>query len=63
MSSPSTNPAEPVNPVLAALAAAEYDDEPLTAEDLKAIEEGRAVARRGELVPHEEVRKQWLAEK
>lgn len=37
------------------LANAPEDDEPLTEEDLAAIERTRAAIARGELVPHEEV--------
>jgi len=34
------------------------DDEPVTAEDLEAIARGRDAIRRGELIPHEEVKRE-----
>jgi len=37
---------------------APVDDEPLTEEDIAAIEEGEEAIRKGDIVPHEEVRKE-----
>jgi hypothetical protein len=56
---PSTKPA-PRDPVLESLANAPEDDEPLTEEDERAIEEAREEVRRGEVLTHEEVRRLWL---
>ncbi len=47
---------------LAALEAAELDDEPLTAEDIAAMEEGEAAFRRGEYVTLEALRSRLLGE-
>jgi hypothetical protein len=44
------------DPILHASLNAPEDDEPLTPEELAAIEEGEAEAARGELVPWEEVK-------
>ena len=43
------------DPVLWALATAPEDDEPLTEEDIAALDEGRAALARGEVIPDEEV--------
>lgn len=53
-----TKPVPPV-PVLESLANAPEDDEPLTEEDERAIEEAREQVRRGEVLTHEEVRRLW----
>ncbi len=50
------------DPFLAALEAAELDDEPLTDEDIAAMEEGEAAFRRGEYVTLEELRNRLLGE-
>jgi predicted transcriptional regulator len=47
------NPEE--DPVLRALRDAPPDDEPITQEDLAAIEEAEEDVRQGRLIPHEEV--------
>lgn len=44
------------NPLMAIHAAAPFDDEPLTPEDVREIAKGRASMKRGEGVPWEEVR-------
>ena len=48
------------DPFLAALEAAEWDDEPLTDEDIAAMAEGKAEIRRGEFVTLDELRHQIL---
>lgn len=56
-------PQPPVeDPFLAALEAAELDDEPFTDEERAAVEEGEAQFRRGESVPWEVVRRELLGE-
>ena len=50
------------DPFLAALKAAEWDDEPLTDEDIAAIEEGKEQIRRGKYITLEELRRQILGE-
>ena len=48
------------DPLLLALEAAPYDDEGEDSDDeLEAVAEARAQADRGELIPHEEVRRRW----
>jgi hypothetical protein len=54
------NPEEDL--VLMALREAPPDDEPITQEDLAALEEAEEDARRGRLVPHEEIRCRILGE-
>src|SRR5438045_1952860 len=54
--SESDDSVHPLDPVEAAFLRAPYDDEPLTADDIAAIEEGWAEAARGETVPWDEVR-------
>lgn len=54
------NPEE--DPVLKALREAPPDDEPITQEDLAAIEEAWEDVRRGRLIPHEEIRRRVLGE-
>ena len=49
-----------VDPVLLAFLTAPEDDEPLTDEDLAAIEEGRADIERGDVVSLEEVERLLL---
>ena len=58
---PATTPV-PRDPVLESLENAPIDDEPLTDEDERAIEEAREQVRRGEVLTHDEVRRRWLAE-
>jgi hypothetical protein len=58
---PATTPA-PRDPVLESLENAPIDDEPLTDEDERAIEEAREQVRRGEVLTHDEVRRRWLGE-
>jgi hypothetical protein len=41
-----------------ALDSAPFDDEPLTQEEAKTVEEARAAARRGEVVSHDEVKRE-----
>lgn len=48
------------DPVLAALRDAPPDDEPLTEEDVAALEEAWEDVRQGRLVSHEEIRRQVL---
>ena len=50
------------DPVLGALEAAEWDDEPYTDEDRAAVEEGRAAYRRGEFDSLENVWRRLLGE-
>ncbi len=45
------------DPLRAVLDAAPIDDEPTTDEDLAAIQEGLAEKARGEVVPHDEVKR------
>ena len=47
------------DPLLRALMNAPYDDEPETKEERQAVAEARAEADRGELIPHEEVKRRW----
>ena len=54
------NPEE--DPVIKALREAPPDDEPITPEDLAALEEAEEDARQGRLVPHEEIRRRVLGE-
>jgi len=51
------------DPVLRALMEAPEDDEPLTEEDIAAIEEGRAEMARGEWIPWEEVKARLFGSK
>jgi hypothetical protein len=48
------------DPVLKALREAPLDDEPVTEEDLKALEEAWEDVRQGRVVSHEEVRRRVL---
>lgn len=50
------------DPFLAALEAAPLDDEPVTPEDIEAIERGREEHRRGETIPWEVVKREILGE-
>ena len=50
------------DPILVALQAAEWDDEPLTEEGIAAIEEGEAASRRGDDITLEELRRQNLGD-
>jgi len=47
------------NPVVWSLEHAPLDDEPETEEERRAVEAARAEADRGELIPHEEVKRRW----
>lgn len=47
------------DPIDEALAAAPYDDEPLTEEDRRAIEEAEEDIRAGRVVSHEEVKRRF----
>jgi len=47
------------DPIVAAFLDAPEDDEPLTAEEQAALEEGRAEHRRGESVPLDEIRHEF----
>lgn len=60
MAPPSTAPVP--DPVLEALANAPYDDEPVTEEEERLIEEAREDVRRGEVLTHEQVKQLWLSE-
>jgi hypothetical protein len=44
-----------LDPVAAAIANAPFDDEPLSAEDEKALDEGRESSKSRKWIPHEEV--------
>jgi len=48
---------QPPDPLRRALESAPLDDEELTAEDLAAIQEGLKEKARGDVVPHEEVKR------
>lgn len=48
-----------VDPLARSLADAPVDDEPVTAEDAAAIEEGCASLARGEGIPHEEILREF----
>lgn len=48
------------DPVLEAIRTAPEDDEPVTAEDVKAIREGDEDAKGGRLVPHHEAKQRLL---
>lgn len=48
------------DPLIQALENAQEDDEPLTAEDIAAIEEAKAQARRGEVISSAEARRRLL---
>jgi predicted transcriptional regulator len=48
------------DPVLAALRDAPVDDEPLSEEDVAALDEAWEDVRQGRLVPHQEIRRQVL---
>jgi hypothetical protein len=50
------------DPVLVALRDAPLDDEPLTDEDLIAIEEAREDIAKGRLISHEEIRRRFLGD-
>lgn len=50
-------------PILKALRDAAKDDEPLTEDDLAAIEEAREDVARGRLMSHEEVRRRILGDR
>ncbi|HET9209201.1 MAG TPA: hypothetical protein VFR03_02320 [Thermoanaerobaculia bacterium] len=50
------------DPVLMALREAPLDDEPLTDEDLTAIEEAREDIAQGRLISHEEIRRRFLGD-
>ena len=55
---PSTAPK--IHPALLALENAPADDEPETDAERLAVEQAREDVRRGDVLPHEEVRRQWL---
>ena len=62
-SGPGPTPAPKRHPVLEALENAPLDDEPVTDEEERDIEEARAELRAGlPTIPHEEVRRRWLSE-
>jgi DNA-directed RNA polymerase specialized sigma24 family protein len=50
------------DPVLVALREAPLDDEPLTDEDLAALEEARKDVAQGRLISHDEVRRRFLGD-
>jgi hypothetical protein len=50
------------DPVLVALREAPLDDEPLTDEDLMALEEARKDVAQGRLISHDEVRRRFLGD-
>lgn len=47
------------DPVLVAFLRAPEDDEPTTADDVAALEATREAYRRGETIPHEEIRREF----
>jgi hypothetical protein len=51
------------DPVLVALREAPLDDEPLTDEDLTALEEAREDVAQGRLISHDEVRRRFLGDR
>jgi hypothetical protein len=60
-SSPAPQPE--LHPALAALENAPLDDEPVTEEEERAVDEARAELRAGApTIPHDEVRRRWLEE-
>ena len=44
-----------LDPLARTLASAPYDDEPVSAEEAREVEESRAALARGEGIPHEEI--------
>src|SRR4051812_30207614 len=61
MAGPSTRPVPEQHPALKALENAPLDDEPVTEEEERAVEEARAELRSGvPTIPHDEVKRRWL---
>ena len=56
------NLGETTDPVLKALMAAPWDDEPETEEERKAVEEAEEDVKAGRVVSHEEARRQLLGD-
>lgn len=55
MAAPDSFPSQ--HPALAALESAPIDDEPITLEEERLVEEGRAAVRRGEVISDDEFRR------